>query len=103
MARDTICLRPDERGFLEAQFARCRVWEAYPCPEIREEWLLIRKHPAQVTYVLSNAPENISLESLAWRKSHHYLIERSNQDAKDKLGGMNSRRASTAPGNTNWR
>jgi hypothetical protein len=32
---------------LEAQFARCRVWVAYPGPELREEWLLIRKDPAQ--------------------------------------------------------
>jgi SRSO17 transposase len=82
----TIRLRPNERGFLEAQFARCRVWVAYPGPELREEWLLIRKDPAQITYVLSNAPADISLETMAWRKSQRYLIERSNQDAKDELG-----------------
>lgn len=86
LAWETIRLRPNERGFLEAQFARCRVWVTYPGPALREEWLLIRKDPAQVTYVLSNAPENISLETMAWRKSHRYLIERSNQDAKDELG-----------------
>ena len=86
LAWETIRLRPNERGFLEAQFARCRVWVAYPGPELREEWLLIRKDPAQVTYVLSNAPANISLKTMAWRKSHRYLIERSNQDAKDELG-----------------
>lgn len=82
----TLRLRANERGFLEAQFARCRVWVAYPSPELRQEWLLIRKDPDQVTYVLSNAPEDISLETMAWRKSHRYLIERSNQDAKDELG-----------------
>ena len=83
---EMIRLRPNERGFLEAQFARCRVWVAYPGPELRQEWLLIRKDPAQITYVLSNAPEDISLEQMAWRKSQRYLIERSNQDAKDELG-----------------
>ena len=86
LAWETIRLRPNERGFWEAQFARCRVWVAYPGPELREEWLLIRKDPAQITYVLSNAPETISLEQMAWRKSQRYLIERSNQDAKDELG-----------------
>lgn len=80
----------------------CRVWAAYPGPEIRQEWLLIRKDPAQITYVLSNAPEDIFLEQMAWRKSQRYLIERSHQDAKDELVGMNSRPVSIAPGNITW-
>jgi hypothetical protein len=54
--------------------------------QIRQEWLLIRQDPVQITYVLSNAPEDISLETMAWRKTHRYLIERSNQDAKGELG-----------------
>jgi SRSO17 transposase len=86
LAWETIRLRPNERGFLEAQFARCRVWVAYPGPELHQEWLLIRKDPAQITYVLSNASEDTSLEQMARRKSQRYLIERSNQDAKDELG-----------------
>jgi SRSO17 transposase len=86
LAWETIRLRPYERGFLEAQFARCRVWVVYPGNQLRQEWLLIRKDPGQITYVLSNAPETISLEQMAWRKSQRYLIERSNQDAKDELG-----------------
>ena len=81
----TIRLRPNERGYLEAKFARCRVWVAYGT-QIRQEWLLIRQDAAQVTYVLSNAAEDIPLETMAWRKTHRYLIERSNQDAKGELG-----------------
>jgi len=47
---------------------------------------LIRQDPVQITYVLSNAPADISLETMAWRKTQRYPIERSNQDAKDELG-----------------
>jgi len=36
--------------------------------------------------VLSNAPETIDLKTMAWRKTHRYLIERSNEDAKDEFG-----------------
>ena len=86
LAWETIRVRPNERGFLEAQFARCRVWVVYPGKQLRQEWLLIRKDPAQITYVLSNAPEDISLEQMARRKSQRYLVERSHQDAKDELG-----------------
>ncbi len=45
--------------------------------------MLIRKDPAQTTYVLSNASADISMEQIAWCKSKRNLIERSNQDAKD--------------------
>jgi len=81
----TIRVRPNERGYLEAKFARCRVWVVYGT-QVRQEWLLIRQDAVQITYVLSNAPEDISLETMAWRKTHRYLIERSNQDAKGELG-----------------
>lgn len=81
----TIRLRPNERGYLEAKFARCRVWVVYGT-QIRQEWLLIRQDAVQITYVLSNAAEDTPLEIMAWRKTHRYLIERSNQDAKGELG-----------------
>lgn len=81
----TIRLRANERGYLEAKFARLRVWVVYG-EEARQEWLLIRQDASQITYVLSNAPETIDLETMAWRKTHRYLIERSNEDAKDEIG-----------------
>lgn len=81
----TIRLRPNERGYLQADFGRCRVWLVYGTA-VRQEWLLVRKDATQTTYVLSNAPEDISLETMAWRKTHRYLIERSNQDAKGEFG-----------------
>jgi SRSO17 transposase len=80
-----IRLRANERGYLEAKFARVRVWAVYG-EEIRQEWLLIRQDAAQITYVLSNAPETIDLKTMAYRKTHRYLIERSNEDAKDEFG-----------------
>jgi len=85
LERATITLRPNERGMLVAQFARCRVWTVHST-RVRQEWLLIRQDDRRVTYVLSNAAEDTSLETLAWRKSHRYFIERSNQDAKSELG-----------------
>ncbi len=78
-------LRANERGYLEAKFARLRVWVVYG-EETRQEWLLIRQDAAQITYVLSNASEGIDLKTMAWRKTHRYLIERSNEDAKDEFG-----------------
>jgi len=80
-----LCLRPNERGYLEAKFARVRVWVVYG-EETRQEWLLIRQNAVQITYVFSNAPETIDLKTMAWRKTHRYLIERSNEDAKDEFG-----------------
>lgn len=81
-----LTLRPCERGELVADFARCRVWLVNKNGRPYQRWLLIRRQAKQVTYVLSNAAADISLETMAWRKSHRYFIERSNQDAKSELG-----------------
>ncbi|HSN23957.1 MAG TPA: IS701 family transposase [Methylomicrobium sp.] len=81
----TLRLRANERGFLEAKFARVRVWVVYD-EQPRQEWLLLRQDAAQITYILSNAPESMDLNTMAWRKTHRYLIERSNEDAKDEFG-----------------
>jgi SRSO17 transposase len=81
----TITLRPNERGMLTAQFGRCRVWTVHGT-HCRQEWLLIRRSGQRITYVLSNASEETSLETMAWRKTHRYFIERDNQDAKSEMG-----------------
>jgi SRSO17 transposase len=80
-----ITLRPNERGQLRARFGRCRVWLVHQ-GQCRQEWLLIRQDAKQITYTLSNASLEISLETMAWRKSHRYFVERSNQDEKGELG-----------------
>jgi SRSO17 transposase len=85
LERATLTLRPSQRGVLRAQFARRRVWTVHQA-KARQEWLLIRQDVKRVTYVLSNAPTDTSLETMAWRKSHRYFVERSNQDAKSELG-----------------
>jgi SRSO17 transposase len=82
---EMIILHPNERGYLQADFARRRVWILYK-GLVRAEWLLIRKDAVQIIYVLSNAPEESSLEQMATRKSQRYLIERSHEDAKGELG-----------------
>lgn len=80
-----ITLRPNERGVLTAEFTRLPVWTIYN-QTIRREWLLIRVDEGRVTYTLSNATPDTPLTTMAWRKSHRYFIERSNQDAKSELG-----------------
>jgi len=80
-----VTLRPHERGILRAKFGRCRVWTVHGT-QCRQEWLLIRQDDRRVTYVLSNASPDTSLETMAWRKSHRYFIERDNQDSKGEFG-----------------
>jgi SRSO17 transposase len=83
---EKITLRPNERGILRAKFARFRVWTVRDDGSLRQEWLLIRQTKKKTTYSLSNAAENISLLTMAQRKSQRYFIERSNQDAKSEFG-----------------
>lgn len=81
-----LTLRPCERGMLTASFGRCRVWLVDKSGRPYSRWLLIRRHKKDVTYVLSNASKQISLQTMAWRKSHRYFVERSNQDSKSEFG-----------------
>ncbi len=81
----TLTLRPNERGLLRARFGRCRVWTVHK-GQCYQEWLLIRQDKHRTTYVLSNANPDTPLKTMAWRKSHRYFIERSNQDEKSEFG-----------------
>jgi len=80
-----ITIRPNERGILTAEFTRLPVWTLYN-QTVRREWLLIRLDEGRITYTLSNAAWDTPLTTMAWRKSHRYFIERSNQNAKSELG-----------------
>lgn len=85
LERITLTLRSNERGQLQATFARRPVWIVRQGRRYKR-WLLIRQDKTRITYVLSNASSETSLETMARRKSHRYFIERSNQDAKSELG-----------------
>jgi len=82
----TIVLRPSERGLLQADFARRRIWTVDSDGRLRQEWLLLRRDRQQITYSLSNAPTTTSLLTMAQRKSQRFFIERANQEAKSDLG-----------------
>jgi SRSO17 transposase len=80
-----ISLRPHERGHLTAEFTRLPVWTLHN-QTLRREWLLIRADDKRLTYTLSNAALDTPLTTMAWRKSHRYFVENSNQTAKSQLG-----------------
>ncbi|MDX1418293.1 MAG: IS701 family transposase [Candidatus Promineifilaceae bacterium] len=81
-----ITIRPHERGYLTAQFARQLVWTVRQDGTCCQEWLLLRKDKNKVSYSLSNAAPDVDLWTMARHKSHRYFIERANQDAKSELG-----------------
>lgn len=83
--RGRLRLRPSERGHLEDNFSRLRVWTVQE-GEVLSEWLLMRQSATKTTYVLSNAAPDIPLSVMAQRKTCRYFIERDNQDAKSELG-----------------
>ena len=81
-----LVLPPDERGLLEADFARCPVWMVRADGQIVADTLLLRRDSRGfVTYSLTNASPDTPLLTLAQRKSQRYFIERANQDAKSEL------------------
>jgi SRSO17 transposase len=81
-----LSLRPNERGMLQADFARYRVWVVSTKGIIREETLLMKRERKEIRYSLSNAVQNTDLLTLAQRKTQRYFVERSIQDAKSELG-----------------
>jgi SRSO17 transposase len=82
----SITLRPDARGILQADFAAFPVWTIREDGRIVAETLLLRRDATRITPALTNAPPHTPLETLAYRKSQRYFVERSIQDAKSELG-----------------
>ena len=82
----SIVLRPDARGILEADFAAFPVWTIRDDKRILAETLLLRRDATRITFTLTNAPPQTPLETLARRKSQRYFVERAIQDAKSELG-----------------
>jgi SRSO17 transposase len=82
----TLTLRPDARGFLVADFAAYPVWTVRDDGRVVRETLLLRRAAKRITFTLTNAPPDTSLDVLASRKSQRYFIEKSIQDAKSELG-----------------
>jgi SRSO17 transposase len=82
-----VCVRTIERGELNDAFAVRRVWTTHAGERPVEEWLVMCRHgDGDITYALSNAPADASLERLAWLKCQRYAIECANQDAKSQAG-----------------
>lgn len=82
----TLTIRPTERGWLTAEFARIPVWTVQDDLTVTKQWLLIRRQGKKHAYTFSNATEHTSLLTMASRKSQRYFIERDNQDAKSEFG-----------------
>lgn len=82
----TLTLRPTERGWLTADFARLPVWTVQTDLTVTQQWLLMRRQGKKVSYSFSNAPADTPLQAMALRKSQRYFIERDNQEAKSEFG-----------------
>jgi SRSO17 transposase len=94
LAEDThwqrLRIRTNERGVLEDRFAARRVWvwdNKEPDIAPHPEWLAMRiESNSDRTYAFSNAPEDVSLQSLAELLCGRYFVERVIQDSKDEVG-----------------
>ncbi|MEZ4732395.1 MAG: transposase [Caldilineaceae bacterium] len=82
----TLTIRPTERGWLVADFARLPVWTVQDDLTITHQWLLMRRQGHKVSYTFSNASLDIPLQTMALRKSQRYFIERDHQEAKSDFG-----------------
>ena len=82
----TLTIRPTERGWLTADFARLPVWTVQDDLTVTKQWLLIRRQGKKHTFSFSNAPAHTSLLTMASRKTQRFFIERDNQEAKSEFG-----------------
>jgi len=82
----TLTIRPTERGWLIADFARIPVWTVQDDLTLTKHWLLMRRQGKKVSYTFSNAAWHTPLPTMALRKTQRYFIERDNQEAKSEFG-----------------
>lgn len=82
----TLTIRPTERGWLTADFARIPVWTVQDDLTLTKQWLLMRRQGKKYSYSFSNAAVHTPLQTMALRKTQRYFIERDNQDAKSEFG-----------------
>ena len=82
-----VAVRACERGRLRYDCAATLVWTITKAHEVRREWLFIRRESdGQLSYSLSNAPEDTPLQVLAQWRAERYFVERLFQDAKSEGG-----------------
>jgi len=85
-AWQSVRVRPTERGMLCDPFACVRVF-TWRDGQASVEWLVMRKETDGTTsYALCNAPEDTSVEQLAYWKCVRYFVERAHQEAKSEIG-----------------
>jgi SRSO17 transposase len=85
-----IAFRESTKGRLQADFLIQRVW-TWDTSESkgRLRHLIVRREigaKEEIKYSLSNAPEDTSLERLAFMQGQRYFVERAFQDAKSNVG-----------------
>lgn len=82
----TLRVRSTARGELQGTYAAYRVWTLRD-EQPTEEWLVLRREAdGDITYALSNAPADCTLEELARMEAQRYFVERAIQEAKSELG-----------------
>jgi SRSO17 transposase len=87
MTLTPITIRHSERGILVYECSACRVWTVSSNFMVAEEWLFVRREAdGDFSFSLSNAPNDISLERLAYWRCERYFAERVFQDAKTEGG-----------------
>jgi SRSO17 transposase len=87
MTLTPVTIRHVERGMLVYECSSCRIWTISQNFVAAEEWLLVRREAnGDFSYSLSNAPEDVSLEQLAYWRCERYFAERIFQDVKTEGG-----------------
>jgi len=85
-----IATRDSSKGKLLVDILTCRVWVWNGDKKTARQWhLVVRREVSAldtIKYSLSNAPEEIPVERLAYMQGQRYFVERSFQDAKESAG-----------------